>query len=96
MDDLRANDVNILTLGQYLQPSPNHLPIVRYVHPDEFAKLKEEGLKRGFSHVESAPLVRSSYHAHEQTNSAHAAIAADSEEVGFNREISSGACSSGM
>lgn len=94
MDDLRANDVNILTLGQYLQPSPNHLPIVRYVHPDEFAKLKEEGLKRGFRHVESAPLVRSSYHAHEQTDSAHAAIAADAEEAGFN--LSSGACSGSM
>ncbi|WP_183603111.1 lipoyl synthase [Paenibacillus phyllosphaerae] len=70
MDDLRAVDVDILTLGQYLQPTPNHMPIVRYVHPDEFAKLKEEGLKRGFSHVESGPLVRSSYHAHEQVQSA--------------------------
>jgi lipoic acid synthetase len=70
MDDLRAADCNILTLGQYLQPTPNHLPIERYVHPDEFAKLKEEGLKRGFSHVESGPLVRSSYHAHEQVQSA--------------------------
>ncbi|QYR20690.1 lipoyl synthase [Paenibacillus sp. sptzw28] len=70
MDDLRAVDCNILTLGQYLQPTPNHLPIERYVHPDEFAKLKEEGLKRGFSHVESGPLVRSSYHAHEQVQSA--------------------------
>ncbi|RCW42081.1 lipoyl synthase [Paenibacillus prosopidis] len=96
MDDLRANDVNILTLGQYLQPTPNHLPIVRYVHPDEFAKLKEEGLKRGFRHVESAPLVRSSYHAHEQTDSAHAAIAADNAQAGIDREVSSGACSSSM
>nr|WP_138752805.1 lipoyl synthase [Paenibacillus sinopodophylli] len=96
MDDLRANDVNILTLGQYLQPSPKHLPIARYVHPDEFAKLKEEGLKRGFRHVESAPLVRSSYHAHEQTDSAHAAIAADAVEAGFDREVSSGACSSSL
>lgn len=95
MDDLRANNVNILTLGQYLQPTPNHLPIVRYVHPDEFAKLKEEGLKRGFRHVESAPLVRSSYHAHEQTDSAHAAIAADAQ-TGYGREVSSGACSSSM
>ena len=83
MDDLRAHDVNILTLGQYLQPSPTHLAIERYVHPDEFAKLKEEGLKRGFSHVESAPLVRSSYHAHEQTDSAHAAIAATERAVRF-------------
>jgi lipoic acid synthetase len=78
MDDLRAVDVNILTLGQYLQPTPNHLQIVRYVHPDEFAKLKEEGQKRGFRHVESGPLVRSSYHAHEQTDSA---IAADKMAV---------------
>ncbi|MBW7457311.1 lipoyl synthase, partial [Paenibacillus sepulcri] len=70
MDDLRAANVDILTLGQYLQPTPNHLAVERYVHPDEFAKLKEEGLRRGFSHVESAPLVRSSYHAHEQVQSA--------------------------
>jgi len=70
MDDLRAVDCNILTLGQYLQPSPNHLAIVRYVHPDEFKQLKDEGMKRGFSHVESGPLVRSSYHAHEQVKSA--------------------------
>ncbi|GGG04998.1 lipoyl synthase [Paenibacillus abyssi] len=70
MDDLRAVDCNILTLGQYLQPTPNHLAIERYVHPDEFAQLKQEGLKRGFSHVESGPLVRSSYHAHEQVQSA--------------------------
>ncbi|WP_336774677.1 lipoyl synthase [Paenibacillus sp. MMO-58] len=70
MDDLRAVDCNILTLGQYLQPTPNHMPIERYVHPDEFKSLKEEGYKRGFRHVESGPLVRSSYHAHEQTDSA--------------------------
>jgi lipoyl synthase len=72
MDDLRAVDCNILTLGQYLQPSSSHLDVFRYVHPDEFAALKEEGLKRGFSHVESAPFVRSSYHAHEQVKSAEA------------------------
>ncbi|CAM3050891.1 lipoyl synthase [Paenibacillus sediminis] len=70
MDDLRAVDCDILTLGQYLQPSPKHLNVEKYYHPDEFAKLKEEGLKRGFSHVESGPLVRSSYHAHEQVKSA--------------------------
>ncbi|MCM3749700.1 lipoyl synthase [Paenibacillus pasadenensis] len=70
MNDLRAVDCNILTLGQYLQPTPNHLAVVRYVHPDEFKQLKEDGLARGFSHVESAPLVRSSYHAHEQVKSA--------------------------
>ncbi|GMK39378.1 lipoyl synthase [Paenibacillus sp. CCS19] len=76
MDDLRAVDCNILTLGQYLQPSPGHLQIDRYVHPDEFKQLKDEGMKRGFSHVESGPLVRSSYHAHEQVKSAEQATAA--------------------
>lgn len=70
MDDLRANDVNILTIGQYLQPTRSHIKVEKYWHPDDFAKLKEEGLKRGFSHVESGPLVRSSYHAHEQVQSA--------------------------
>ncbi|THF82637.1 lipoyl synthase [Cohnella fermenti] len=72
MDDLRAVDCNILTLGQYLQPSSSHIKIERYVHPDEFAQLKLDGLAKGFSHVESAPLVRSSYHAHEQVKSASA------------------------
>lgn len=70
MDDLRAVDCDILTIGQYLQPSPQHLNVEKYYPPEDFAKLKEEGLKRGFSHVESGPLVRSSYHAHEQTQSA--------------------------
>ena len=70
MRDLRACDVDILTIGQYLRPTPQHLDIVRYYHPDEFAELKAEGLALGFKHVESGPLVRSSYHAHE-----HAAIA---------------------
>ncbi|OPA79982.1 lipoyl synthase [Paenibacillus selenitireducens] len=70
MDDLRAVDCNILTIGQYLQPTKKHLDIEKYYHPDEFARLKEEGMKRGFSHVESGPLVRSSYHAHEQVKSA--------------------------
>ena len=70
MQDLRACDVDILTIGQYLRPTPQHLDIVRYYHPDEFVELKSEGLALGFKHVESGPLVRSSYHAHE-----HAAIA---------------------
>ncbi|AIQ14359.1 lipoyl synthase [Paenibacillus durus] len=70
MDDLREADCDILTLGQYLQPSPQHLDVVKYYPPEEFARLKEEGLKRGFSHVEAGPLVRSSYHAHEQVESA--------------------------
>ncbi|MFY0544782.1 lipoyl synthase [Brevibacillus sp. H7] len=75
MDDLRAVDVNIMTIGQYLQPTKKHLNVEKYYHPDEFAKLKEEGMKRGFSHVESGPLVRSSYHAHEQASAAKEAIA---------------------
>lgn len=67
MRDLRAVDVDILTIGQYLQPTGKHVVIDRYYHPDEFARLREDGFALGFSHVESGPLVRSSYHAHEQT-----------------------------
>jgi lipoic acid synthetase len=65
MRDLRASGVDILTLGQYLRPSPKHLPIVRYVPPAEFAELRRAGYEMGFAHVESGPLVRSSYHAAE-------------------------------
>jgi lipoic acid synthetase len=65
MRDLRAHRVDILTLGQYLRPSPRHLPIVRYVRPEEFAELRAAGREMGFAHVESGPLVRSSYHAAE-------------------------------
>jgi lipoyl synthase len=68
MDDLRAHDVDIMTMGQYLQPSRFHLPIVAYYTPDQFELLKEEGLKRGFKWVESGPLVRSSYHADGQAH----------------------------
>lgn len=70
MDDLREVDCDILTIGQYLQPSPQHLNVEKYYTPEQFAELKKEGMKRGFSHVESGPLVRSSYHAHEQVKSA--------------------------
>jgi lipoic acid synthetase len=63
MQDLRASRVDILTLGQYLRPSPKHLPIIRYVTINEFAELKRRGYEMGFRHVESGPLVRSSYHA---------------------------------
>ncbi len=66
MKDLRNVDCNILTLGQYLQPSKQHLPVARFVHPDEFKMLKEIGLELGFKHVEAGPLVRSSYHAEKQ------------------------------
>ncbi len=66
--DLRAVGCDILTLGQYLQPTPKHLPIARYVPPEEFAELREAALALGFPHVESGPLVRSSYHAREQVD----------------------------
>jgi lipoic acid synthetase len=70
MRDLREVDVNILTLGQYLRPSAAHLPVEKYYHPDEFAELAEAGRALGFAHVESGPLVRSSYHARRQTEAA--------------------------
>jgi len=67
--DLAAQQVDILTVGQYLRPSKDHLPIARFYTPEEFRTLKQEALARGFRHVESGPLVRSSYHAHEQAES---------------------------
>jgi lipoic acid synthetase len=67
-DDLQRVGVSILTIGQYLRPSEKHAPMTRYYHPDEFAELKRLALARGFVHVESGPLVRSSYHAHEQAD----------------------------
>ncbi|MDI6765673.1 MAG: lipoyl synthase [Bacteroidota bacterium] len=66
MKDLRKINCDILTLGQYLQPTKEHIPVDRFVHPDEFKMLKEIGLNMGFRHVESGPLVRSSYHAEGQ------------------------------
>lgn len=70
--DLRRSDVNIVTLGQYLRPSGRHLPVARYYTPDEFLELREIGLEMGFSHVQSSPLTRSSYHAWEQAEAARA------------------------
>jgi lipoic acid synthetase len=67
---LHESQVDIVTIGQYLRPSLKHLAVDRYYHPDEFAHWKEFGMDLGFAHVESGPLVRSSYHAHE-----HAALA---------------------
>jgi lipoic acid synthetase len=75
MRDLRTVDVDILTLGQYLRPSDSHIALDRYVTPEEFRHFREVGLEMGFKHVESAPLVRSSYHAWEQVQSAQAATA---------------------
>lgn len=66
MRDLRAVDCDIITIGQYLQPTRDHLPVAHYYDPGEFAQLKEEGMTMGFAHVESGPLVRSSYHAERQ------------------------------
>src|SRR5690625_1161837 len=68
MDDLRAHNVDIMTIGQYLQPTKKHLKVERYYHPDEFAELKEIALSKGFTHCEAGPLVLSSYHADEQVN----------------------------
>ena len=73
LKDLRRSDVNIVTLGQYLRPSDGHLPIARYYTPAEFAELRDTGLALGFSHVESSPLTRSSYHAWSQIDQARGA-----------------------
>src|SRR5436190_603145 len=73
LDDLVAIGCEILTLGQYLQPTARHLPVARWVHPDEFAMWKDRGESRGLRHVESGPLVRSSYHAEKQVR-AHAEV----------------------
>lgn len=68
MDDLAKNGCDILTLGQYLQPTKMHHPVIEFVHPDTFAMYREEGLNRGIKYVESGPLVRSSYHAERHVN----------------------------
>jgi lipoic acid synthetase len=73
--DLARRKVDILTVGQYLRPSKDHLPITRYYTPDEFAFMKTEAIKMGFKHVESGPMVRSSYHAHEQAESTIVSVA---------------------
>jgi lipoic acid synthetase len=80
MRDLRRSDVNILTLGQYLRPSLGHMPVARYYTPAEFAELRDIGHDMGFTHVQSSPLTRSSYHAWEQVTAAK----------GSHTEISSG------
>lgn len=69
MHDLRSIDCDIMTIGQYLQPTKDHLPVARFYHPAEFVALKDEGQALGFIHVESGPLVRSSYHAAQQVAS---------------------------
>ena len=74
MDDLRRVECQLLTIGQYLRPSSIHFPVEKYYSPDDFDCLREEGLKRGFRHVASGPLVRSSYHADEQASAANLVI----------------------
>jgi lipoic acid synthetase len=71
---LRSAGVDILTVGQYLQPTKQHLPLVRFYHPDEFADIKRAALALGFKHAECGPLVRSSYHAHEQEAAAASSL----------------------
>jgi lipoic acid synthetase len=77
MADLRAAGVQLLTLGQYLRPSPAHLPVVRYVPPAEFETFAADGRVLGFRHVEAGPLVRSSYHAKRQVEAACVSPPAD-------------------
>jgi len=71
MDDLRKVNCSIITIGQYLQPTPAHLAVVEYVHPEVYEKYRAAGLERGFTHVESKPLVRSSYHAEKHVDTTH-------------------------
>ena len=73
MRDLRAHDVDMLTIGQYLQPSKSHLPVLRYAHPDEFAMFEQEARAMGFANAACGPMVRSSYHADRQAMEAGAA-----------------------
>ena len=70
MLDIRENNCDLLTVGQYLQPTKKHLPVKRFYHPDEFLAIRDFGMNLGFSHVEAGPLVRSSYHAGEQSRAA--------------------------
>jgi lipoic acid synthetase len=72
MRDMRAHDIEMLTIGQYLQPSNGHLPVLRYVHPDVFATWERDGLAMGFTNVASGAMVRSSYHADRQARDAGA------------------------
>ena len=68
MDDLLEAGCEVMTIGQYLQPTANHYPVKDYIHPDIFEQYRLEGLRRGFRHMESAPMVRSSYHAERHVN----------------------------
>jgi lipoyl synthase len=81
MRDIRAQQTDVMTIGQYLRPSMEHLAVEKYYHPDEFAALKRIGLQMGFKYVESGPLVRSSYHAHEQAQQAEGVLILNAQSV---------------
>jgi lipoic acid synthetase len=85
MRDLRAHGCDIVTVGQYLQPTKQHLPVERYWHPDEFQAFRDAGLELSFTHVEAGPLVRSSYHAGEQSVGARRSVPASMSD--FNDPI---------
>src|SRR5204863_8770775 len=74
--NMRAHNIDVLTVGQYLRPSKKHAEVVRYYRPDEFTRMKEQALAMGFGHVEAGPLVRSSYHADEQIPAARMSLLA--------------------
>jgi lipoic acid synthetase len=88
MDQLRFSNVEVLTIGQYLQPTEKQLPVQRFVSPEEFADYKREGLKRGFLHVESGPLVRSSYHAWKHTGEDTAKLSSPTVSESYSLELS--------
>jgi lipoic acid synthetase len=77
LEDVRDAGVELVTIGQYLRPTEKHLPVDRWVHPDEYAELKAYGLELGFDHIEAGPLVRSSYHAGEQARAGHVGLGSD-------------------
>jgi lipoic acid synthetase len=83
MEDLRYSNVDVITIGQYLQPTKKHLPVVRFVHPDEFAQLREFGYEIGFDYVESGPLVRSSYRSEKHVYAGYGRRVWEQEKAGL-------------
>jgi lipoic acid synthetase len=86
LEDLRFSQVDVITIGQYLQPTRNHLPVHRFVHPDEFAELREIGYQMGFDYMESGPLVRSSYRSEKHVFDGYGRRVWEQEKVLFNME----------
>lgn len=84
MEDLRFANVDVITIGQYLQPTSKHLPVDRFVHPDEFAELREAGYEMGFDYVESGPLVRSSYHSENHVFAGYGRKVWEQEKTGLS------------